>query len=184
MLPLFAAEAYFTRSGFSKYAIGITQQLLFHFIAGNSLLNDVSILAITSLLVLNALWLSIPWLIYVWVKHRFNLSTAMAIFVSSSLTLEFMRSHWGLVCPWFDLGNSISGTQEVIQWYEFTGVAGGTLWILVANCIGFWLVSGLFVKGGMLLWVRGFAWLITLIFPVATSLLMPVKLLMVRVRMF
>jgi apolipoprotein N-acyltransferase len=35
--------------------------------------------------------------------------------------------------PWLSLGNSLGNHPKVIQWYEFTGMMGGSLWILVVN---------------------------------------------------
>ena len=35
--------------------------------------------------------------------------------------------------PWLVLGNSFARTTAWIQWYEFTGTLGGSLWIWAAN---------------------------------------------------
>jgi apolipoprotein N-acyltransferase len=35
--------------------------------------------------------------------------------------------------PWLNLGNALATTPKLIQWYEFTGVRGGTLWIILTN---------------------------------------------------
>jgi apolipoprotein N-acyltransferase len=40
---------------------------------------------------------------------------------------------WDLAWPWLNLGNALATAPELIQWYEFTGVRGGTLWIILAN---------------------------------------------------
>jgi apolipoprotein N-acyltransferase len=38
-----------------------------------------------------------------------------------------------LFWPWLNLGNALATTPKLIQWYEFTGVRGGTLWIILTN---------------------------------------------------
>ncbi|MBQ2521804.1 MAG: apolipoprotein N-acyltransferase [Bacteroidales bacterium] len=35
--------------------------------------------------------------------------------------------------PWLVLGNALAGSTELAQWYEFTGVMGGSLWIWASN---------------------------------------------------
>ena len=43
----------------------------------------------------------------------------------------------GFFWPWLNLGNVFSESIYFIQWYEYTGVFGGTLWILVVNLFVF-----------------------------------------------
>ena len=38
---------------------------------------------------------------------------------------------------WLNLGNVFSESIYLIQWYEYTGVFGGTLWILIVNFLIF-----------------------------------------------
>ncbi len=51
----------------------------------------------------------------------------------SGLPLSFYVSGLILFLPWVVLGNGLSKDIAFIQWYEVTGVAGGTLWILFSN---------------------------------------------------
>lgn len=41
--------------------------------------------------------------------------------------------------PWLILGNSFATCTGLVQWYEYTGVLGGSLWILLAGFVGFHL---------------------------------------------
>ncbi|HPA66961.1 MAG TPA: apolipoprotein N-acyltransferase [Tenuifilaceae bacterium] len=45
--------------------------------------------------------------------------------------------------PWLSLGNSLGNHPKVIQWYEFTGMMGGSLWILVINFLILGLVHAI-----------------------------------------
>ena len=49
------------------------------------------------------------------------------------IAFEYVHHDWDLSWPWLSLGNSLADLYPLIQWYEFTGIAGGTLWILVVN---------------------------------------------------
>jgi len=46
---------------------------------------------------------------------------------------EHLHLSWDLAWPWLNLGNALVTAPELIQWYEFTGVRGGTLWIILIN---------------------------------------------------
>lgn len=56
------------------------------------------------------------------------------------LAFEYLHLHWDINFPWLNLGNSFSKYPCLVQWYEYTGVAGGTLWIWLCNMAVFELV--------------------------------------------
>lgn len=49
------------------------------------------------------------------------------------ISMEYLHYHWQLTWPWMTLGNGFSTMPNLIQWYEYTGAFGGTLWIFIAN---------------------------------------------------
>ncbi len=49
------------------------------------------------------------------------------------LGYEYFHNIWDLAWPWFNLGNGLISAAKLIQWYEFTGVRGGSLWIILTN---------------------------------------------------
>ena len=71
----------------------------------------------------------------------------------SHLFLAFMWIAWErfyfgaeISWPWLTLGNAFAGTTKLIQWYEYTGTLGGSLWIWACNLSLFYLL--LFLLGG------------------------------------
>jgi apolipoprotein N-acyltransferase len=46
---------------------------------------------------------------------------------------EYLHLHWQLSWPWLNLGNIFAPATQIVQWYEFTGTFGGTIWLLAAN---------------------------------------------------
>ena len=54
---------------------------------------------------------------------------------------EYLHQTWDLAFPWMTLGNGFAQSHSLIQWYEYTGVYGGTLWVLIANILAFDLSS-------------------------------------------
>ena len=56
------------------------------------------------------------------------------------LGFEFFHHNWDISWPWLTLGNVFANRPAWIQWYEITGVLGGSLWILACNVLVFnWL---------------------------------------------
>ena len=45
--------------------------------------------------------------------------------------------------PWLVLGNAFADTTSLVQWYEFTGHLGGSLWVWAANLAVFGLMAAL-----------------------------------------
>jgi len=53
------------------------------------------------------------------------------------LCFEFMHYHWELNFPWLNFGNVFAESIRIIQWYDVTGVLGGSLWVLLVNLFVF-----------------------------------------------
>jgi apolipoprotein N-acyltransferase len=49
------------------------------------------------------------------------------------LAFEYLHHDWDLTWPWLTLGNAFANDIQLVQWYEFTGTAGGSLWIWAMN---------------------------------------------------
>ena len=54
-------------------------------------------------------------------------------FVLIWMGYEHFHLAWDLAWPWLNLGNALASAPKLIQWFEFTGVRGGTLWIILTN---------------------------------------------------
>lgn len=63
------------------------------------------------------------------------------------ITFEFIHHHWDLNWPWMTLGNGFASFPQWIQWYEYTGTFGGSLWVLIVNILIFKAVKSTFFMG-------------------------------------
>jgi apolipoprotein N-acyltransferase len=63
------------------------------------------------------------------------------IFISFWISFEFIHHQWEISWPWLTLGNALAQYPWAIQWYEFTGIFGGSLWILVLNVLGYAMIT-------------------------------------------
>ena len=59
------------------------------------------------------------------------------------LIMEHLNSRLLILTPWLNLGNTLGNDIAFIQWYDITGVAGGTLWILLINIALYFSLSAL-----------------------------------------
>ncbi len=74
-------------------------------------------------------------------KRLFIKSNGQWILIPVWITFELLHYNWDLNFPWLNLGNVFSENIKIIQWYELTGVFGGTLWILLINYLIFRVIE-------------------------------------------
>ncbi|MFL2632913.1 MAG: hypothetical protein ACJ0NC_03415 [Candidatus Marivariicella sp.] len=84
----------------------------------------------------NALFFSIIFLFYQWGRKRLPSNGSYILLISTWVSFEKLHLLWSISWPWLNLGNGFSDYIYWVQWYEYTGTMGGTLWILILN-IGF-----------------------------------------------
>ncbi|MCX7697087.1 MAG: apolipoprotein N-acyltransferase [Bacteroidales bacterium] len=80
--------------------------------------------------------------IYGWVREKLfsNNLRSFLIFPFFWVSFEYLHYRWELAWPWLTLGNVFATKPTWVQWYEFTGVLGGSFWILFINLLlFFWL---------------------------------------------
>ena len=63
--------------------------------------------------------------------------SAYAALIFYWMAFEYLHLNWDLNWPWLNIGNGFSSHYRWVEWYEFTGTFGGTLWVLVANILLF-----------------------------------------------
>jgi apolipoprotein N-acyltransferase len=83
--------------------------------------------------VLNALLMAIAFYFFHFIKSKIGEKTGWILFPIVWIGFEYMHYQWELSWPWLSFGNIFSIHPTWIQWYEFTGSLGGTLWILLTN---------------------------------------------------
>jgi apolipoprotein N-acyltransferase len=72
-----------------------------------------------------------------WLYYRLRLTTSrnwgLTGLVCFWIAYEYLHQTWDLNFPWMTLGNGFAVSHQWVQWYEYTGVYGGTVWIWVVN---------------------------------------------------
>ncbi|MCG8701378.1 MAG: apolipoprotein N-acyltransferase, partial [Bacteroidales bacterium] len=106
-------------------------------------------------------------------KNRLGKRMGYAAFITLWLSYEFIYMHGQISWPWLTLGNGFLYNIKLIQWYDVTGVFGGSLWVLLVNLLAyniFDLVKGeikerksVIINGAVVLLLVGVPVLISLV---------------------
>jgi apolipoprotein N-acyltransferase len=112
------------------------------------------------MLLVNTFCMSLPLPLFQFtVRHQGPFVGYLSL-VTYWVSMEHAHLQWELSFPWLNLGNGLACWPEWVQWYEYTGTLGGTVWILVANLLLYYLLSG--KKTATQRWLKGMAscWLV------------------------
>lgn len=88
----------------------------------------------------NSLLMCIPWIGFYNVKKRLGATWGYSALILFWLSFEYIHLNWELSWPWLTLGNVFATHPGWVQWYEFTGTSGGSLWVLIVNLLIFLLL--------------------------------------------
>jgi apolipoprotein N-acyltransferase len=92
--------------------------------------------------IINGGYMTLTFLVFHRVKRRLGDRLGYASLVIFWLAFEFLYIRAQISFPWVILGNGFANDVGMIQWYEWTGSLGGSLWVLVMNILVFKLVKG------------------------------------------
>ncbi len=95
---------------------------------------------------LNSLFMAIIWQLFHLVKRKQGSSIGFISLVLFWISFEYLHLNWEISWPWLTLGFAFATKPQWIQWYEFTGPLGGTLWVLITNIIFFQLAKNVLIK--------------------------------------
>jgi apolipoprotein N-acyltransferase len=127
---------------FSVLLLSYPGFLLWNLLTTWWIVNSTTVGAVLAIL-LNALFMSIILQAFHWTKKKTGFAPAgYAAFITYWLSLEYLHLNWDLNWPWLNLGNGFASWYRWVEWYEFTGTFGGSLWILGGNLLIFYMVRG------------------------------------------
>ncbi len=96
--------------------------------------------------IINSTAMSVVW----WLAHisrrNFRANLGYISLIVFWITFEYIHYHWDIEWPWLHLGNGFANNVKLIQWYEYTGVFGGTLWVLIMNILLFKIAQNIQYK--------------------------------------
>lgn len=79
----------------------------------------------------------VAFMLYHTVVKKAPRALAYTTLVAAWIATEYWYTSGDFSWPWLTLGNGFSHDVWAVQWYEWTGVFGGSLWVLVSNLLVF-----------------------------------------------
>ena len=119
---------------------------------------------------LGALMMTFAFWLHYQLRSKVNAKIAYLGLICFYISMEYLHQSWDLAFPWMTLGNGFAGMHQLAQWYEYTGVYGGSIWILLSNILVFEAYQSFNTKNGFAKYSTGIVWLLLVALPIGFSL--------------
>lgn len=97
-------------------------------------------IGVPATVIVNGGYMTLTFLVFHYARRKLGDRLGYASLVIFWLAFEFLYIRAQINFPWLILGNGFANDIILIQWYELTGVLGGSLWALVMNILVFKLI--------------------------------------------
>jgi len=145
LVPLFfALEKLEEGFGKWKFALLPITVFIFHYIwMGFSLrwLHVTSPKTYFIAITLESLSIALAVIPFFLIKKQFGDKFKWLFFLVAWMALEYFNQYWMMGAPYFVLGSGFGMYPQLIQVYEFIGIEGGTLFVLLSNIFFFSLIK-------------------------------------------
>lgn len=131
-----------TRIQISPFCLGFMAFLIWN-ILSTWWIGYVSFAGMLFVTSLNALFMAAVWWASRKVQRLLGAISGYFSLIIFWIAFEFLNHYGMLPWPWLTLGNGLANAAKIIQWYEFTGVLGGSVWILISNILIFLTVKNI-----------------------------------------
>ena len=84
-------------------------------------------------MIINSLLMTLVMVLLRRVDQKLGQKAGLVFLPFAWICFEKMHLVWDFSWPWLNLGNGFAAHPNWVQWYEYTGSFGGTLWIWVVN---------------------------------------------------
>ena len=103
---------------------------------------NATVIGVIAAVVINTfMWSLVMWFFHL-VKRRLGPQIGYFSLILFWITWEYFYHNSEISWPWLSLGNGFAYNIRLIQWYEYTGILGGSLWVLLTNILLFNLIKG------------------------------------------
>ncbi len=108
-----------------------------------------TLFGVTMAVLFNSLFMSLVFLLYHWTKRRFfGSGKANVLLVFYWISFEYLHQHWDLTWSWLNTGSGFASFPAWVQWYEYTGIFGGAVWIFAGNFTAYAVLKTFLQRSG------------------------------------
>ena len=138
-----------TRNGFKVFLWFFIAMAVWNGLTTWWIWNSTSVGTIVAL-GLNSVFMALVWQLFYLTKRDHGPAIGYMSLPFYWIGFEYLHLNWEISWPWLNLGNAFAVRTEWVQWYEYTGALGGTLWVLGVNIILFQISKNLFTHSLLL----------------------------------
>ncbi len=84
-------------------------------------------------LLVNSFLMTLVFIGYHFMARKASQKVSLFFLISIWIAFEKFHQNWDFSWPWLNLGNGFGTYYTWVQWYEYTGIFGGTLWVWMVN---------------------------------------------------
>ncbi|HRH65572.1 MAG TPA: apolipoprotein N-acyltransferase [Bacteroidia bacterium] len=144
-MDYFVATGKVRRSGIRMFGNFFLSMMIWNSLTTWWIWNSTDVGSIVAL-ALNSFFMAIVWQLFYITKRQFGSFWGYLSLVIYWIAFEYLHLNWEISWPWLTLGNVFATKPEWIQWYEFTGTLGGTLWVWLINILVFLICKSIWTK--------------------------------------
>ena len=140
-VPVFILETYLHKKeiSFKRYSIYIYLTFFLFNLCATFWVKNAHFGGAVFAILCNSFFMTSVFCLYVKVKKAVRWRYPFFILPIFWIGFEYLHLNWDLSWPWLTIGNVFSTHPGWVQWYSWTGVLGGTLWVFILNFLFFQL---------------------------------------------
>ena len=150
LVPLLFIENHLWRNKEANISYALFPYALISFSIWNGLttywIGYATLIGAVSAVVINSFLMSLVWWFFHSIRHKRQRRNSFYLLVFAWVAFEYFHLNWDMSWPWLMLGNAFAYSVNLVQWYEYTGTLGGTVWVLLSN---------IFILNFLLDWTSG-----------------------------
>lgn len=140
LIPLFVVD-YFVSQNPQRFSRGVMVLyayitfMVFNLLTTWWVINSTLVGALLAF-ILNSFFMALVYGLFHIIKNRvFSPKVGYFSLIFFWIAYEYLHMHWNLSWSWLVFGNAFASSHKWVQWYEYTGVFGGSLWVILVNVI-------------------------------------------------
>ena len=94
----------------------------------------------------NGLLMTVPFFFGGFIMRQLGENRGLLAIMVLWMSFEYLHFYWELSWPWLNFGHIFGNHPMLIQWYEYSGVTGGTFWVLFINILVYLVVRNMWVR--------------------------------------
>ena len=132
---------------------------------------NAALIGLLAAIIINTLLMSTTFWVFHFTKRKFGTRIGQLALIVYWIGFEHFYLNAEISWPWLNLGNAFAKDINLIQWYEYTGTLGGTLWVLAINIMCFNILNRFIkLRDIKLLIPQIFIFILVLIIPIIISI--------------